>query len=133
MRRVVSRTATAACAARTYVTADGTTKYRIENVHNKPLTKETLDQYWSDFEATKIEQPRNRKEELAHLLERPDYERVNDFQRAATDMMAVQGDIHAWATDMGYHYQRIWKCNTASKTNMMDGNDAFHPIRIHPQ
>ncbi len=129
LQRRSATAAAVAAASRTYVTAKGDTTYRIDKWMIEKDHKKALAEYWRVFNERKAKSFANRKEELAHLSARPDYEYVGDFQRAATDMMAVQSDPHKWVTDMAYHYHRIWKMASASKTNHMDGNGAIELSR----
>ena len=122
-----------AVGVRTVISAKGDTLYRLDKWMIEKDQKKALNQYWEDVNGRKAKTFSSRKEELAHLAARPDYEYVGDFQRAANDMMAVQSDPHRWVTDMSYHYHRIWKVSSASKTNHMDGNGQIEPCRATPQ
>lgn len=140
MMQRVSRSAPTVCtttavlaAVRCHVSAKGDTLYRLDKWMIEKDQKKALDGYWAGVNERKPKTFANRKEELAHLAARPDYEYVGDFQRAAHDMMAVQSDPHKWVTDMAYHYHRVWKVASASKTNHMDGNGCIEHCRVVPQ
>jgi hypothetical protein len=131
MRRAVATVAMPAF-VRGMQQAKGKVEYRLDKYLPTVRGKDSVDAYWRDFDDAKVAAPRSRKEELEHLTYGPAYENSSDFQRAAGDMMAVQANPHAYATDMAYHYHRIWKCNTASRTGGHEGNGAIDVNRISP-
>jgi hypothetical protein len=58
---------------------------------------------------------------------------VADFQRWANDMMAVTSDPQGYSQDMAYHYHKIWKVMSPSKTRCGEGNGAILAAKVHPK
>ena len=120
--------------ARTYIEINGDTTYRLEKIFMEKDHKGALKKYWSDLEGKKSKTFANRKEEMAHLADRPNYEYISDLQRAATDLTAVYSSPQQYMTDVPYHYHKLAKTMTTSKTNANDGNGEIREARrITPQ
>jgi hypothetical protein len=135
LRRAVAAPtiAVAAGSARGYVEIKGDTKFRLDKMLSEKDHKAALNRYWGEVSARKAKTFSNRKEELAHLAERPSYEYTSDLQRAANDLTHVMSSPLYYATDVPYHYSKLWKVYTASKTNSECGNGEVEAQRIIPQ
>ena len=89
--------------------------------------------YHEALEKTKNPTPKNKKEALAHLVDaRLSFEGVSDFQRAADDMMAIKSEPMEHAVDMAYHYHRVYKGISMSKTHVNGATDAWEINRQTP-
>jgi len=89
--------------------------------------------YLANLAAQANPAPKNKKEALAHLTQsRLSYEGVSDFQRAADDMMAMRSEPMELATDMAYHYHRVFKGLSFAKTHQNDTTDAWEYGSQHP-
>jgi hypothetical protein len=132
-RRFAVTAAATAPHVRSYIEIGGETGYRLDKITSEADQKGALKKYWGDVQQRKARTFANRKEELAHLAERPSYEYVSDLQRAADDMTHVTSSPLYYATDIPYHYQKLWKATTNSKTNANDGNGEIEMYRIVPQ
>lgn len=115
-----------------HIPCKGKVEYRLDNHIPFKSQKEIIADHETAVANAQHPNPRNKKEALQHLLERPSYEYVSDMQRAANDMMAVHSDPVKYSYDMAYHYHRIWKQHTAAKTWSADGNGAYELVKIHP-
>jgi hypothetical protein len=122
-----------AAQVRTYVEVKGDTTYRLEKLNMEKDHKKALQTYEASVEAKKSKTFANRKEELEHLTQRPDYEYISDMQRAANDLTAVVSSPQMYQTDVPYHYQKLWKAITLSKTHHESGNMEIKYQRIIPQ
>ncbi len=103
-------------AQRGYVTAKGRCEYRLDYTHSTKRGAEALRDLKEGEEKKAVKNPQSKKEQMAHLLERPKYEYVPDFQRWADDMMAVQSDPRKFCDDMSYHFVRVGKNFNGSQT-----------------
>eukprot|EP00672_Neobodo_designis_P016474 CAMPEP_0174827006 /NCGR_PEP_ID=MMETSP1114-20130205/409_1 /TAXON_ID=312471 /ORGANISM="Neobodo designis, Strain CCAP 1951/1" /LENGTH=138 /DNA_ID=CAMNT_0016060593 /DNA_START=135 /DNA_END=551 /DNA_ORIENTATION=+ len=129
----VAAPAAAMAQARSYIEISGETKFRLEKMTMEKDHKAALAKYQEGVTAKQAKTYANRKEELEHLTQRPDYEYVSDNQRAANDLTAVTSSPHHYMTDVPYHYQKLWKAITMSKTHHESGNGEIKLKRVVPQ
>lgn len=121
---MTTTTAATVVAVRTYVTAKGRCEYRLDYSHSTKRGPQALRDIKEGEAKLALKDPANKKEAMAHLLERPKYEYVTSFQRAADDMMAIQSDPRKFCDDMSYHYHRVGKCFNGSTTWANEGNSS---------
>merc|ERR1711991_340321 len=107
--------------------------FRLEKFFGEKDQKAALDKYWSEYNEKQPKTYSSRKEQLAHLTERPSYEYVSDLQRAANDLTSVTSHPLQYQTDVPYHYNKVRKAVTFSKTNAVCGNGEIQMKRIVPQ
>jgi hypothetical protein len=118
---------------RSYIEIKGDTKFRLDKMVSEKDQKGALKKYWSDVNEKKLKTFASRKEELAHLASRPDYEYVSDLQRSANDLTHVMSSPQYYISDVPYHYHKLWKAITVSKTNSESGNGEIEVFRVIPQ
>jgi len=118
---------------RSFVACKGVVENRIQKQYYNKSASEVRAEMQVKAEKHKHPNPKNKKEELAHLTRQCDFEYTPDFQRAANDMMAVYSDPVGYSHDMAYHYSRIWKAMNPSKRNVEDGNDSFEIVKLNPK
>ena len=111
----------------------GDTTFRLQKKHSEKDAKGALKKYWDNLEQQKPKTFANRKEELAHLAARPSYEYMSYLQRAADDLTAVVDHPQQYVTDVPYHYNKLWKAITMSKTGCENGNGEIEMMRTIPQ
>jgi hypothetical protein len=136
LTRRTTTAAVTAClgtATRSYVEVSGETKFRLEKLIMEKDHKKALASYQASVEDKKAKTYANRKEELEHLTKRPDYEYVSDMQRSANDLTAVVSSPQMYQTDVPYHYQKLWKAATLSKTHHESGNGEIKLNRMIAQ
>lgn len=107
------------------ISAKGRCEYRLDYTHSMKRGPEALKDLkeGQDKKARDLfKEPKSKKEALAHLLERPKYEYVADFQRNADDMMAIQSDPRKFCDDMSYHFTRVGKQMNGSGTWMNENS-----------
>ncbi len=101
------------------ISAKGRCEYRLDYTHSLKRGPEALKDL-KEAQSTKatslFKEPKTKKEQMAHLLERPKYEYVADFQRNADDMMAIQSDPRKFCDDMSYHFTRVGKMMNGAAT-----------------
>lgn len=116
---------------RTFVPIKSKVEYRIPRLYPRKSAKEANEERLKKQQQTMHPNPQSKKEALQHLLERPSYEYVSDYQRAANDMMAVHGTNWEHGADMTYHYHKIWKALKSSRIGAEE-NVNCDGIRVAP-
>jgi len=119
-------------AATFFVPCKGIEENRIFHMFPKKSIKDFVNERNAKVEASKVTNPRNRKEELQHLTQRCSHEYNSDLQRTANDFMQVSHDPRGYAEDMAYTYHRIWRVMTPSKRGIDSGNDCFQIVKVFP-
>ena len=115
------------------IACKGVSENRIARLFPNKTVKEFVAE--RDIKVNKLKHPapKNKKEEMSHLLAGCSYEYVSDFQRAANDFMAMTNDPSLYSTDMAYHYQRISKCKTPTRRYAETGDDCVAVIKLSPK
>ena len=133
LTRRLAPVAAATAQVRTYVEIKGDTTFRLEKLNMERDHKAALAKYNENLGSKQSKTFANRKEEMEHLTMRPDYEYVSDNQRAANDLTAVVSSPQMYQTDVPYHYHKLWKAATLSKTHHESGNGEIPLNRVVPQ
>eukprot|EP00742_Colponemidia_sp_Colp-10_P026059 GILJ01031762.1.p1 GENE.GILJ01031762.1~~GILJ01031762.1.p1 ORF type:complete len:143 (+),score=22.18 GILJ01031762.1:3-431(+) len=116
---------------RTFVPIKSKVEYRTPRLYPRKSAKEANEDRLKKEAVTMHPNPQSKKEALQHLLERPSYEYVTDYQRAANDMMAVHGTNWEHGADMQYNYHKIWRALKSSRIGADEGY-AVESLRIAP-
>ncbi len=115
------------------IPAKGRCEYRLDYTHSNKRGPEALKDMKEAQEKKArdlFKEPKTKKEKLAHLLERPKYEYVADFQRNADDMMAIQSDPRKFCDDMSYHFTRVGKQMNGTGTWMNENSSCGTLLKI---